>query len=103
MPETLRPAFEAALSALLELGGEREGAGLSRRLVARVLAECAAMPTEVGGRLLALLRRFEVEAALEEARGAADAMADDAALAIVLQHAPEELLSGPVNSRLIAA
>jgi hypothetical protein len=30
-------------------------------------------------------------------------MADDAALAIVLQHAPEELLSGPVNSRLIAA
>jgi uncharacterized protein (DUF2336 family) len=103
MPETLRPAFEAALSALQELGREREGTGLSRPLVARVLAECAAMPSEAGGRLLALLRRFEVEAALEEARGAADAMADDAALAIVLQHAPEELLANPVNSRLIAA
>jgi hypothetical protein len=49
------------------------------------------------------MRRFEVEAALEEARGAADAMADNAALAIVLQHAPEELLGNPVHDRLIAA
>jgi uncharacterized protein (DUF2336 family) len=104
MPDSLRPAFEAALSAFREIGsGAGEGARLSRRLVERVLMACTAMPPEEAGPLTALMRRFEVEAALEEARGAADAMADNAALAIVLQHAPEELLGNPVHDRLIAA
>jgi uncharacterized protein (DUF2336 family) len=104
MPENLRLAFKAALSALHETGGELgEGSHLSRRMVECVLVACAAMPPEISGRLVALLRRFEAEAALEEARNAAEAMADDAALAIVLQHAPEELILDPARDRLIAA
>jgi hypothetical protein len=61
------------------------------------------MRPDESGRITALLRRFEVEAAVEEARSAADAMADDAALVLILEHAPETLILDPTRDRLIAA
>jgi hypothetical protein len=57
-------------------------------MVERVLSACAELPGEEADRLLALLRRFEVEAARDTARQAAEALADDAALAVVLECEP---------------
>ncbi|HEY8567273.1 MAG TPA: DUF2336 domain-containing protein [Beijerinckiaceae bacterium] len=93
LPESLYQAFASALDALREPapGRPSERAQLSRRMVERVLTACAALPPEEAGRLLALLRRFEVEAAREEARELADALADEAALQVVLLHEPEAL------------
>jgi len=73
LPEKLAPAFRAALSALGEFGAAAHdsGAHLSRAMIERVLTACeAADPIELGS-LLALLRRFDTEAAREEAREAA--------------------------------
>ena len=73
LPEKLLPAFRAALSALVEfgLGASDSGAKLSRSMIERVLTACeAADPTELRS-LMALLRRFDAEAAREEAREAA--------------------------------
>ncbi|MGP9822611.1 DUF2336 domain-containing protein [Salinarimonas sp. NSM] len=88
LPPALLPAFEAALSALREPEGDRAscGAQLSRRMVERVLSACATLPAEEAGKLLVLLRRYEVEAAREEAREASRAMAEDAALDVALAH-----------------
>ena len=71
LPETAYPAFRAAIVALREgmLVGEPGGASrLKRRMVERVLAVCAAESEPAMASLLALLRRFAVEAAREEAR-----------------------------------
>ena len=105
LPASLRPAFEAALSALRDVvpGTEDGGARLSRRIVERTLKACAALSPNESGRVTALLRRFEVEAAVEEARAAADALADDAALVLILEHAPETLIADAARDRLIAA
>ncbi len=69
LAEALLPAFRAAVEALaLVETDEESGASLSRLRVERVLAACKA---ENGGeldRLLAVLRRFEAEAAREAAR-----------------------------------
>ncbi|MCB1543622.1 MAG: DUF2336 domain-containing protein, partial [Rhodoblastus sp.] len=73
LPEKLLPAFRAALSALGEFGASAHdsGARLSRAMIERVLTACeGADPIELGS-LLALLRRFDAEAAREEAREAA--------------------------------
>jgi uncharacterized protein (DUF2336 family) len=69
LPELAYPAFRAALVALREgvlVGEPRDAARLKRRMVERVLDVC----TEDGAEatLLALLRRFAVEAARDEAR-----------------------------------
>jgi uncharacterized protein (DUF2336 family) len=105
LPASLRIAFEAALSGLREVNpeGGDEDPRLSRRMVERALGACAALSPDESGRITALLRRFEVEAAVEEARSAADAMADDAALVLILEHAPETLILDPTRDRLIAA
>lgn len=95
LPGSLRLAFETALSALHEAApGEAHatGAHLSRRMIERVLSACAALPPEETSKLTALLRRFEVEAAVEEARELAGALADEAALALVLEYEPHALL-----------
>jgi uncharacterized protein (DUF2336 family) len=95
LPASLKPAFEAALSALREHGrGETSGDGaqLSRRMIERVLTACRDLPPEEAGKLMALLRRFEAEAARDEARTIADALADEAALAVVMRHAPQALI-----------
>jgi uncharacterized protein (DUF2336 family) len=97
LPRSLWPAFEAAAAALREERDPQDGSAgrrLSRLTVERVLSACGALPPEEAGKLTALLRRFESEAARDEARMVAEALADEAALSAVLEHAPEAL-AGP--------
>ncbi len=71
LPATAYPAFRAAILAMREgvLIGEPVGAArLKRRMVERVLGVCADDGGPASASLLALLRRFAVEAAREEAR-----------------------------------
>ena len=71
LPEVAYPAFRAAIVAMREgtLIGEPGGAArLKRRMVERVLSVCAAERAPAMVSLMALLRRFAVEAAREEAR-----------------------------------
>ena len=74
LPEAAYPAFREALAAMREglLLGEQGGVGrLKRRMVERVLEACVQEPNARApemASLLALLRRFAVEAAREEAR-----------------------------------
>lgn len=100
----LQPAFESALSAFARTrhGGAGGAARLSRELVRRALAGCETLPSGEATRLLALLRRFEVEAARDDAREAAESLADEAALAMVLKHAPEALGEGELTRRRAA-
>ena len=94
MPPALRPAFEASLAAYRDLRakGQSDAASLSRRMVEQTLAFCEGLPAEETGKLVALLRRFEAEAAREDARRVASNLADRAALALVLEYAPEALV-----------
>jgi uncharacterized protein (DUF2336 family) len=81
MPQALEPAFAAALSALVEIGGPDELAGearLSRRMIERVLTSCATMDDRELDRLMALLTRFQAEAAREEARRIAETLRREA-------------------------
>lgn len=93
LPIGLQPAFEAALSALREpqQDGGAGGLSLSRRMIERVLSACSQLPPEEAGKLMALLRRYESEAAREEAREISAALVDDAALDAALQHVEEEI------------
>jgi uncharacterized protein (DUF2336 family) len=71
LPDTAYPAFREALAAMRAgfLVGEQGGASrLKRRMVERVLGACTHERGEDAAALLALLRRFAVEAAREEAR-----------------------------------
>jgi uncharacterized protein (DUF2336 family) len=76
LPDTAYPAFREAIVAMREgiLVGEQGGvARLKRRMVERVLARCSGIQGEdlrgpEMASLLALLRRYAVEAAREEAR-----------------------------------
>jgi uncharacterized protein (DUF2336 family) len=71
LPDQAYPAFREAIAAMREgvLVGERGGAGqLKRRMVERVLSACEGERGRDLTSLLALLRRFAVEAAREEAR-----------------------------------
>jgi uncharacterized protein (DUF2336 family) len=76
LPAVLLPAFQAALAGLEECGAAvstLDGAHLSLVLIERVLAACSQEGAETG-KLLALLRRFEAEAAREAARAQAQDM-----------------------------
>ncbi len=71
LPDTAYPAFREAITAMREgiLIGEQGGvARLKRRMVERVLARCSQERGPEMASLLALLRRYAVEAAREEAR-----------------------------------
>jgi uncharacterized protein (DUF2336 family) len=71
LPDALLTAFRAALAAQDEIGATlEEGSGerLSRAMVERVLTACRSLNSAEVGKLTALLRRFEAEAAREEAR-----------------------------------
>ncbi len=71
LPDLAYPAFREAIVAMREgiLVGEQGGvARLKRPLVERVLARCACERGPEMASLMALLRRFSVEAAREEAR-----------------------------------
>ncbi len=91
LPEGLRPAFEAAVGALRNESETDALPQLSRRMIEQVLTACQRLPEGEAGRLVGLLRRFEMEAARDEARRIAGGLADDAALRLVMQHAPDEL------------
>ncbi len=84
LPNALQPAFRAAFLAVTEMDAdtEAEGAQLSQRMIERVLTACAELPAGESGKLCALLRRYEVEAARESARDAAEAFAEEAARAL---------------------
>lgn len=71
LPECTYPAIRAALEAVNEAGfvGEPGGAAqLKRRMIERVLTQCADQGSVEIEPLLLLLRRFVTEAAREEAR-----------------------------------
>ncbi|PZA13885.1 hypothetical protein DNX69_00150 [Rhodopseudomonas palustris] len=74
LPETVFPAFRAALAAEREIGfvaNESGAARLRRRMVERVLTQCETDP-DAAGSLLILLRRFATEFAREEAAALRD-------------------------------
>ncbi len=71
LPESLRPAFRVALKALAERGPEptpAPSARLDSALINEVISRCAETRTAENGKVMALLRRFESEAAREAAR-----------------------------------
>jgi uncharacterized protein (DUF2336 family) len=83
LPDAAYPAFREALAAIRAglLVGEQGGAArLKRRVVERVLDACADECGADSVSLLALLRRFAVEAAREEARLFCDDLVADACI-----------------------
>ena len=95
LPKSLRPAFEAAISALRETDPAETASGpaqLSAAMVQRVLSACAGLPPEESGKVMALLRRYEVEAVREAAREAAEMFAQDAAPILALEYQPVALI-----------
>jgi len=93
MPEALLPAFAAAVEALKQVGpGERRGGGIDRDLLAEVLIACEGLEGPQANALMALLRRLDAEAARDEARLLADCLADDAALALLVEADPNFLI-----------
>jgi uncharacterized protein (DUF2336 family) len=83
LPDGAYPAFREALAAIRDglLLGEQGGvARLKRRVVERVLNACADERGADSIALLALLRRFAVEAAREEARLFCDDLVADACI-----------------------
>ena len=69
LPADLLPAFRIALRAVCEADWTAvPGASLSRCVIERVLTACDAINSGELDKLLVLLRRFEAEAAREEAR-----------------------------------
>ena len=93
MPEALLPAFAAAVEALKQAGpGERRSGGIDRDLLAEVLIACDGLEGPGANALMALLRRLDAEAARDEARLLADSLADDAALALLVEADPNFLI-----------
>ena len=69
LPTELLPAFRIALGAAREADWtQAQGATLSLAAIERVLTACAAINSGELDKLMVLLRRFETEAAREEAR-----------------------------------
>jgi uncharacterized protein (DUF2336 family) len=74
LPDGAYPAFRHAIAAMRQgalRGGQGQAARLKRAMVERVLDGCSA-EADADDSLLALLRRFAVEAAREEARSFCD-------------------------------
>ncbi|MFJ5369385.1 DUF2336 domain-containing protein [Bosea sp. CER48] len=94
LPGSLEPAFTAAILALNARGFDAGGArpGIDRTLLRDVLIACEGMEGAEADSLLALLRRMDAEAAREESRILADTLADDAALALLVEADPAFLV-----------
>ncbi len=93
LAESLLPAFRAALDAL-EIT-EPSDARLSRQRVERVLTACTSMHNVELERLLAVLRRFEAEAARDEARSFSAALQMPPARDSAMPEAPLLFLTDP--------
>ncbi len=88
LPPVLLPAFSAALSAWREAGAGAitgAGAGLSRLMIERALTACETMPFGEAQSVMALLSRFEAEAARDEARVLARELAAEAERSEILR------------------
>lgn len=94
LPAGLEPAFTAAILALNARGFDCTGkrVGLDRGLLGAVMLACDAAEGPEAEALMALLRRMDSEAAREEAKHMADSLADDAALALLVEADPSFLL-----------
>jgi len=102
LPSSAYPAFREAIAAMREgvLVGEPGGvARLKRGMVERVLARCAGERGEEAASLLALLRRFAVEAAREEARLFCDDLVADDSMMPPVHVMDDQLLE---DHRLVA-
>ena len=91
----LLPAFQAALEASEEFGFAGDAASsarLSRQMIERVLTACDGVNSGELDRLIALLRRYDAEAALDDAREDAEAMAAPEAAPLQIEHEGEPLL-----------
>ncbi len=105
MPQALLPAFAAAVAALRETGFARisPGNGIDREILRCVLLACESIEGPQAGALLGLLRRLDAEAARDEARALAESLADDAALALVVEANPGFLVELARDEVRIAA
>lgn len=94
MPALLLPAFAAAAAALNETGFRRISGtgGIDREILRRVLIACEGLDAPESAALIGLLRRLDAEAARDEARAMADSLADDAALALLVEADPTLLV-----------
>ncbi|KPH75557.1 DUF2336 domain-containing protein [Bosea vaviloviae] len=94
LPVSLQPAFTAAIATLNARGFDARGTGrgIDRTLLREVLIACEMRDDPEGGALMALLRRMDAEAAREEAKALADSLADDAALAYLVEADPALLV-----------
>lgn len=105
LPQALEPAFTAAILALNSRGFDTVATrqGLDRGLLAAVLQACDGMEGPEADALMALLRRLDAEAARDEARRMADSLADDAALALLVEADPNFLLELAEDETRVAA
>ncbi|WP_375465839.1 DUF2336 domain-containing protein [uncultured Methylobacterium sp.] len=81
LAEALLPAVVAALGAWREAAdgaSSLRGAGLSRRMIERAITACEDMPFSEMQGVMALLSRYEAEAARDEARTVSRAIAEEA-------------------------
>lgn len=105
LPLTLQPAFTASILALnargFDAGGN--GRGIDRALLREVLIACDPLEGHEASALMALLRRLDAEAAREEARAMADSLADDAALALIVEADPALLVELEIGDLRSAA
>jgi uncharacterized protein (DUF2336 family) len=86
MPQRLEPAFEAALSSWHEFGmAQAESGRLSLQMVERVLTSVATLDDQELDKLMALLLRYQAEAAREEARHAVAAIIAETGLPVALE------------------
>ncbi len=96
LPERFLPAFRAALEAQYEYGDVHGAeARLSLMMIERVLTACEEINGGELDKLMALLRRFEMEAALEEARVQAARLAAEAEAARIMEFAQEPFIVAP--------
>jgi uncharacterized protein (DUF2336 family) len=89
LPAALLPAFRAALAGAEEIGAlldPADGVQLSLQMIERVLSACSAINGGELDKLMALLRRFEAEAARDEVRRMARACTAATSAAIMLAH-----------------
>ena len=105
MPISVQPAFTAAILTLSQRGFDAPArtAGLDRSLLREVLIACECLDGEDTRALVALLRRMDAEAARDEARHLADSLADDAALALIVEADPSLLVELESDDIRIAA
>jgi uncharacterized protein (DUF2336 family) len=94
LPDALQPAFTAAIAALNLRGFDTPaaGTGIDRAILREVLIACEGLDGPEADALSGLLRRMDSEAAREEARIMADGLADDAALALLVEADPALLV-----------